>query len=98
MTGALAAILHLVSPYLIRSGAAPRPVTAPGSRLPLGVRAEVPYQSATVSLAPGDSLLLLTDGAPESRLPDGTPLGYARFAVRQTIARRVPATSSNSQR
>lgn len=70
----------LPDPYLVRSGGLPLPVAVPGPRLPLGVRAEVAYETVTVTLAPDDRLLLLTDGAPESHLPTGEPLGYARFA------------------
>jgi serine phosphatase RsbU (regulator of sigma subunit) len=63
-------------PYLLRSGHPPRPLSVPGPRLPLGVRAEVAYASRTAEMSPEESLLLLTDGLPESRDDSGEPLGY----------------------
>jgi len=63
-------------PYLVRPGQAPRPLSVPGPRLPLGVRPEVAYASRTVEIADEESLLLLTDGLPEAREADGEPLGY----------------------
>ncbi|MEX1308940.1 MAG: SpoIIE family protein phosphatase [Candidatus Sulfomarinibacteraceae bacterium] len=64
-------------PYLIRPGRAPRPLSVPGPRLPLGVREEVAYASRTVELAAADRLLLLTDGLPEARDESGDPMGYS---------------------
>jgi len=63
-------------PYLVRPGELPQPLSAPGPRLPLGVRETVAYASRTVDLADDQSLLLLTDGLPEARDADGEPLGY----------------------
>ena len=45
-------------------------ISAPGPRYPLGVRAEVAYESVGGMLAPGERLLLLTDGLPEAPTPD----------------------------
>jgi len=47
----------------------------PGTRLPLGIRTDVTYEPVTVILAPGDRLLLLTDGIPEAPVKR-EPLGY----------------------
>ncbi len=47
----------------------------PGTRLPLGIRTDVTYVPVTVILAPGDRLLLLTDGIPEAPVKR-EPLGY----------------------
>lgn len=69
----------LPDPYLLRPGRPAEPLAVPGPRLPLGVRPEVPYESRQVSLAPGDRLLLLTDGPPEAPTADGSPLGYEAF-------------------
>jgi len=57
-----------------------REIVLPGT--PLGSRAEFPYREARVELAPGDALLLLSDGLPE--LPDasGEPFGYERLRSR----------------
>jgi phosphoserine phosphatase RsbU/P len=70
----------LPDPYLIRDGAA-TPLAVPGPRFPLGIRANLEYQSTAVELRPGDRLLLLTDGLPEAPLADDEPLGYERFAA-----------------
>lgn len=75
----------LPDPYLLRSGAGGREVTAveaPGERLPLGLREDVSYGSTTLELQPGDRLLMLSDGLPEAEHEDGGPLGYERFEER----------------
>ncbi|HSS45662.1 MAG TPA: PP2C family protein-serine/threonine phosphatase, partial [Thermoanaerobaculia bacterium] len=66
----------LPDPYLLGAGSSVRPLSVPGPRLPLGIRPEVAYESLTVSLAPGQRVLLLTDGIPEARTRNGDPLGY----------------------
>lgn len=63
-------------PYVVGRGQPPRPLSAPGPRLPLGFRAEVAYASRRVELGADESLVLLTDGLPEARDADGEPLGY----------------------
>jgi hypothetical protein len=70
----------LPDPYLVRRDADPLPLQVPGPRLPLGVRQEVDYQELELQLAPGDRLLLLTDGLAEAPVAEGEPLGYAAFA------------------
>ncbi len=45
--------------------------------MPLGGLAS-DYQERTLELAPGDTILLLTDGLPELTNADGDPLGYPR--------------------
>jgi stage II sporulation SpoE-like protein len=69
----------LPDPYLLR-GAAVTALRVPGPRLPLGVRAEVDYESLRASLAPGERVLFLTDGLPEAPTPSGEPLGYEALA------------------
>ncbi|MDX1383250.1 MAG: PP2C family protein-serine/threonine phosphatase [Thermoanaerobaculia bacterium] len=65
----------LPDPYVLgREGASA--VRVGGPRLPLGVRGEVIYESVEGVLEPGESLLLLTDGVPESPTASGDPLGY----------------------
>lgn len=66
----------LPDPYLLRPGAAAEALTVPGSHLPLGVRDGDEYCALRLRLAPGDRLLLLTDGLPEALTPAGDPLGY----------------------
>lgn len=61
------------------AGAAPRPLSAPGPRLPLGLRPELAYETVTGRLEPGERLLLLSDGLPEALKDDEAPLGYERF-------------------
>ncbi len=63
-------------PFLVPLGAPPEPVVVEGPRLPLGIRAEVPYSSVTRRLHPGDRLFFFSDGLPEARRPSGDPLGY----------------------
>lgn len=70
----------LPDPYLLRPGLRPEVVEVPGPRLPLGIRADVAYESCRLRLGPGERLLLLTDGLPEARTPAGEPLGYERMA------------------
>jgi serine/threonine protein phosphatase PrpC len=59
-----------------RNGAA---IDLPGS-LPLGLLAEVDYDTHTLQLQPGDRLTLLTDGIPEARNAAGHLLGFDRLA------------------
>jgi len=63
-------------PYLLRPGRAPKPLSAPGPRLPLGIRPEVAYSSRIAEVAEDERLLLITDGLPEARDAEGEPLGY----------------------
>ena len=66
----------LPDPYLLTADRAIRALAVPGARLPLGLKPDVVYESLTISLAPGDRVLFLTDGLPEARTADGDPLGY----------------------
>jgi len=70
----------LPDPCLLPPGEPAREVEVPGPRLPLGVRREVAYQSLEATLAPGERLLLFTDGLPEAPAADGEPLGYTALA------------------
>ncbi len=63
-------------PYLVRADRAPQPLSAPGPRLPLGIRSEVTYSSRRIEIGDDDRLLLITDGLPEARDSEGEPLGY----------------------
>jgi sigma-B regulation protein RsbU (phosphoserine phosphatase) len=80
-------------PYLIRSGKLPQPLSAPGPRLPLGVREQVAYASRTVDVADDQSLLLLTDGLPEALDATGEPLGYEAL---ESMLSQEPAAESPS--
>ena len=67
--------------YVLGAGAngRPRAVSVPGPRFPLGVRSEVAYEKVAGTLAPGERLLLVSDGLPEAPTSDGGPLGYEKF-------------------
>ncbi len=69
----------LPDPYLIRDGVA-TPLEVTGARLPLGIRADIEYESLSVELQSGDRLLMLTDGLPEATVGEEQPLGYVRLA------------------
>ncbi|MEM7587652.1 MAG: SpoIIE family protein phosphatase [Acidobacteriota bacterium] len=57
-------------------------VNIPGPHLPLGLRPAVAYESREITLAPGDQLVVTTDGLPETPTGDGDLLGYTRFEER----------------
>ena len=63
----------LPDPYVLGAGAngRPRALSVPGPRFPLGVRREVAYEKVSGTLAPGERLLLVSDGLPEAPTPDG---------------------------
>jgi phosphoserine phosphatase RsbU/P len=75
-------------PYLLRPDSPPQPLSVPGPRLPLGVRADVSYASRSAALEDGQALLMLTDGLPEARDAEGDPLGYE--ALERLLARAHP--------
>lgn len=71
----------LPDPYVLRSGRPARALEVPQPRLPLGLRRDVAYTRIESELAPGERLLMLTDGLPEAPIltddPDSVePLGY----------------------
>jgi len=55
-----------------------RPVVCGGDRLPLGAMRTARYESTTITLQPGERLLLLSDGLPEATV-NGSPIGYDRI-------------------
>jgi serine phosphatase RsbU (regulator of sigma subunit) len=62
-------------------------ITLPG--MPLGARAEFAYEERELELAPGDALLLMSDGFPELANARGDVLGYERAGeVFAGVARR----------
>jgi hypothetical protein len=57
------------------------PIEVPGPRLPLGARADVRYEAWSGELAPGEALLVTSDGLAEATLRSGVgALGYERLA------------------
>ena len=55
-----------------------RAVVCGGDRLPLGAMRAARYESTTITLKPGERLLLLSDGLPEATV-GGSPIGYDRI-------------------
>lgn len=62
------------------------PVVCLGERLPLGAMRSARYDTTTITLAPGERLLLFSDGLSEATV-DGAPIGYDRV---EEIAARAP--------
>ncbi len=81
-------------PYLLTPGRPAEALSVPGPRLPLGVREQVAYASRSVTLGTEDRLLLLTDGLPEAREPNGEPMGYG--ALESMLSAGGPAAGSES--
>ncbi|HJW92804.1 MAG TPA: SpoIIE family protein phosphatase [Thermoanaerobaculia bacterium] len=66
-------------PYIIGSGA-PREILFTGDRFPLGVRRDMRYEPSRAALAPGERLLLISDGFPEAMAGE-EPVGYDRMEL-----------------
>ncbi len=65
---------------LAPGGAAPELLATPGRRQPaLGIMEGLPYASAPLRLAPGEALLLYTDGVTEAEAADGSFFGRERL-------------------
>jgi serine phosphatase RsbU (regulator of sigma subunit) len=69
-----------IPPALLFRAADGRVEELPAGGLPLGTRLDPEYREAEVALAPGDTLLLATDGFAELAAPDGTALGFSGAA------------------
>ena len=63
--------------YRAATGAVDR---VPLRGMPLGAFPRYPYHVDRVALGPGDAVLLMSDGFPELRAPDGALFGYDRVA------------------
>ena len=80
--------------YVRRAGGATEPLAAAGAEgLPLGVLAGEAYDSAEVTLQPGDTLIVFSDGLAEERASDdvfaalgSAPIKRAREVVAQLLA------------
>jgi sigma-B regulation protein RsbU (phosphoserine phosphatase) len=68
-----------VPPFLRRAGGRVERLGA-GGGLPLGISETAVYRSATVSLGPGEELLIVTDGITEAMDPNRNLFGDARVA------------------
>lgn len=70
---------------LLRSAGGAAFLEAEGPSFPLGAMAGTRYLSRSVALAPGDVVLICTDGVPEAVLPGHAQFGYE--ALRELVAR-----------
>lgn len=59
-----------VRPYLLAASGSVSEVPCPAS-LPLGIMEDVKFRTTPLQMAPGDALVVLTDGLPEAMAPDG---------------------------
>jgi phosphoserine phosphatase RsbU/P len=66
------------NPPRVLSGTSITPLDAVGD-MPLGIDADQRFAEAAVTLAPGDRLVLYTDGITEARSPSGELFGEARL-------------------
>lgn len=65
-------------PYLVR-GNLVQPLVVGGTRLPLGIRKDVTYETSVTRLQPRDRVLFVSDGLPEAPTRLDQPLGYERL-------------------
>jgi hypothetical protein len=68
----------LPDPVIVTISGEHRTVVVPGQRYPLGIRANLSYESVTVRLKEGDRAVFFTDGLPEATV-DGELFGYERL-------------------
>jgi hypothetical protein len=67
----------LPDPYRLAAGRPPQALSVAGERMPLGARSGSSYGALSGALAPGERIVLLTDGLPEALLATDEPMGYA---------------------
>jgi serine phosphatase RsbU (regulator of sigma subunit) len=84
-------------PFVVQDDGRPVPLEVPGPRLPLGIRAGVPYVSVTRPLAARARMLLFSDGIAEARRPSGEPLGYEGLAAVVAAVAAVAAAAGAGQ-
>jgi len=78
-------------PLVVRGDGTRERLTLTG--LPLGVMPDAAYATRTVALAPGDRLVLYTDGVTEASTADGAEFGEARLEAAINELRRGSATA-----
>jgi len=71
----------LPDPLLVRPGQPAAAIEVPGPRLPLGARRDITYEVASCTLAPGDRLLMLTDGFTEARGRHDGPVSFEELVA-----------------
>jgi sigma-B regulation protein RsbU (phosphoserine phosphatase) len=65
-------------------------VEIPATGLPVGIFCDTAFSVRKLGLAPGDTLLLYTDGLTESEDAAGSPYGTTRLAQLVSQQRRLP--------
>lgn len=85
-----AEIVNAGMPDPLFIGETARPIVCTGERLPLGAMRATKYESTTVTLAPGERLLLFSDGLSEATVA-GAPIGYDKVEEIAARARDVDA-------
>lgn len=79
---------------LLRTGDTATYLSSEGTAFPLGAGSRADYRSRSVVLAPGDVVVLYTDGVPEAEGRGGAPWGYDAFAG---FLRGLPAASMTAR-
>jgi serine phosphatase RsbU (regulator of sigma subunit) len=79
---------------LIKSGDGVRWLDPPGVRFPLGMKEDTSYEETTVQLAPGDTVVMLTDGFTEAMNAQEETFGTER--VEQIVRDGVSAGLSSA--
>jgi serine phosphatase RsbU (regulator of sigma subunit) len=75
-------------PYLLHADALE---TIGRAALPLGILEDTSWEQDTAQLAPGDTLVLYTDGVIDARAPDGTQFGQERLLEMIKVCRGCEA-------
>lgn len=81
-----------IPPLIKRSGEQPAGELDEGTNLALGVLSDALFEEVSVALAPGDSVLLCTDGVVEARNPGGEEYGFERLnrLLSKAMAENLP--------
>jgi sigma-B regulation protein RsbU (phosphoserine phosphatase) len=81
------------SPLLLRAGTVEDPF--PAASCPVGLIPDIEFPSTTVTLAPGDTLVLFSDGVSEAMDPEQKEFGIAR--LKEAVAARTNAPLAELQ-
>ena len=65
-------------PLLLRAGSSEAPLGLSRTGMALGVSGDANWESEVIQIAPGDVLLLYTDGLVDAQNPEGEPFGLER--------------------
>jgi hypothetical protein len=89
-TSGRAEIVNAGMPDPLLAGNGIRPIVCAGERLPLGAMRAARYESTTITIAPGERLLLFSDGLSEATV-DGAPIGDERVEAIAAHATNIDA-------